>query len=167
MAWLSIIGNVLYYLSRPIMILLNWLMVILAPVLYLGHYISWTFLLPLRLIAKFETIYIFLGVAAIIGLATGSVLHFSSTILASLFNINTNPKESGLTAVSGRALHDFEKLESAWQRSTIRRPDAGPRSEAVAEGYPKRPRDDVNYRTEDQGLLSQTILEEDDSDGLI
>lgn len=108
-----------------------------------------------------------MGVAAIIGLATGSILHLSSTILASLFNLNTVPEETGRTAASVRASRENKKLETAWQRSTMKSGDAGLHDEAMAEGYPKWPGSDVGYRKEDQSLLAQTILEEDDSDDLI
>jgi hypothetical protein len=108
-----------------------------------------------------------LGVAAIIGFTTGSILHLSSTIIASLFNLNTNPKEAGLKAASLRASQENKRLETAWARSTINSGDPGFRNKAMAEGYPKWPGSDMGHRKEDQGLLAQTILEEDDSDDLM
>jgi hypothetical protein len=54
MTWLSVTGAIFYYLSLPFTTLLRWILVALAPVLHLGHYTVSGFLLPLRLLAKFE-----------------------------------------------------------------------------------------------------------------
>jgi voltage-gated potassium channel Kch len=54
MTWLSVLGSVLYYLSLPFKIIFDWLLVALAPVLHLGHYLLSAFLFPLRILAKFE-----------------------------------------------------------------------------------------------------------------
>jgi len=54
MTWLSMVGTVLYYLSRPITTTFNWILVILAPIIHLVHYITWACLLPLKLVTKFE-----------------------------------------------------------------------------------------------------------------
>jgi hypothetical protein len=54
MTWLSVTGTIFYYLSLPFTTLLRWILVALAPVLHLGHYMVSGFLLPLRLLAKFE-----------------------------------------------------------------------------------------------------------------
>jgi hypothetical protein len=56
MTWLSVIGSVFYNLSLPITTVLGWLLVALAPLLHLGHYFFYGFLLPLRLLAKFEVL---------------------------------------------------------------------------------------------------------------
>ena len=56
MTWLSAIGSILYYLSLPITTVLGWLLVALAPLLHLGHYVLSGFLLPLRLLAKLEVL---------------------------------------------------------------------------------------------------------------
>lgn len=54
MTWLSVLGSVLYYLSLPFKIIFDWLLVALAPVLHLGHYLLSALLFPLRILAKFE-----------------------------------------------------------------------------------------------------------------
>jgi hypothetical protein len=58
MTWLSVLGNVLYYLSLPFITafttVYNWVLVALAPALHLGHYLFSGMFLPLRLLAKFE-----------------------------------------------------------------------------------------------------------------
>jgi hypothetical protein len=54
MTWLSVLGTVLYYLSLPFTTIFSWLLIALAPILHLGHYLLSGFLLPLRLLVKFE-----------------------------------------------------------------------------------------------------------------
>lgn len=54
MAWLSVIGRILYYISLPLTTVFNWVLIALAPVFHLFHYLGYTFLLPFRLLAKFE-----------------------------------------------------------------------------------------------------------------
>jgi len=58
MNWLAVLGSVLYYTSLPFTTVLvtiyNWLIIVLAPVLHLGHYLLSGLLLPLTLLAKFE-----------------------------------------------------------------------------------------------------------------
>lgn len=107
-----------------------------------------------------KTMFIYLGVAAAIGLTTGLILHFSSSLLVSVFNLTADPEETGRSAASVRAAREQRKLEQAWERiptkgeSGVLRID--PEMEKFAEWLEKG----------DQGLLGQTILEEDDSDGL-
>ena len=54
MTWLSVASSTLYYITLPIMVLLGWLLVVLAPVLHLGNYILSAILLPLTLLANLE-----------------------------------------------------------------------------------------------------------------
>jgi hypothetical protein len=172
MTWLSVLGSVLYYLSLPFTITFDWILVALAPVLHTGQYLLSAFLFPLRLLAKFEvgknilfyctlligheTLYIYLGVAAVIGLLTGSILHISSSILVSVFNMTPAPEETGRSAASVRAAREKKKLEQAWQSSTTRI-ERGKLKED-----PSMEKKFSDWLETEQGLLSQTILEEDD-----
>jgi hypothetical protein len=173
MTWLSVLGSVLYYLSLPFTIIFDWILVALAPVLHMGQYLLSAFLFPLRLLSKFEvgknilfsctlligheTLYIYLGVAAVIGLLTGSILHISSSILVSVFNLTPAPEETGRSAASVRAAREKKKkLEQAWQSSTTRT-ERGKLKED-----PSMEKKFSEWLETDQGLLSQTILEEDD-----
>ena len=60
MAWLSVIGSIFYYLSVPFTTVftwvLGWVLAALAPLIHLGHYFASGFLLPLRVLAKFEVL---------------------------------------------------------------------------------------------------------------
>ncbi|CAL3965939.1 hypothetical protein PZA11_002753 [Diplocarpon coronariae] len=156
---LPILTSTLYYLSAPFTTVFWWTVACLAPFLHLGNYALSGFLLPLRLFAKFETLYIFLGAAAIVGLITGSVLHISSSVLVSVFNLTPIPEDTGRTAASVRAARRKKRQEQALQNSTTKSESANSRDEASIEKYAEW------LEKSEQGLLGQTILEEDDSDG--
>ncbi|KAH7321452.1 hypothetical protein BKA65DRAFT_80886 [Rhexocercosporidium sp. MPI-PUGE-AT-0058] len=160
MNWLSVLHITFYYVSLPITTIFWWIVACLAPFVNFTIYMLSAFLLPLKFLAKFETMYIYLGVAAIIGLATGFILHFSSSLLVSVFNLTAVPEETGRSAASVRAAREQKKLDQAWDRIPTKG-DSGdlrndPEMEKFAEWLEKG----------DQGLLGQTILEEDDSDDL-
>jgi hypothetical protein len=176
MTWLSALGSVLYYISLPFTIVLitiyNGIVIALAPALHLGHYLLSGLLLPLTLLAKFEvgqtpffgycadntckTLYIYLGVAAVIGLLTGSILHMSSSLLVSIFNLTPTPEETGRAAASVRAARETKKLEQAWQSSTTKIQGGNWKDDSSTE------KKFSEWLETDQGLLRQTILEEDD-----
>ncbi|KAN0103060.1 hypothetical protein V8E51_011373 [Hyaloscypha variabilis] len=160
MTWLSALGSVLYYISLPFTIVLitiyNGIVIALAPALHLGHYLLSGLLLPLTLLAKFETLYIYLGVAAVIGLLTGSILHMSSSLLVSIFNLTPTPEETGRSAASVRAARETKKLEQAWQSSTTKIQGGNWKDDSSTE------KKFSEWLETDQGLLRQTILEEDD-----
>lgn len=68
MTSLSVLGGILYYISLPFTtvftIVFSWVLVVLAPALHLGHYVLAGFLLPLRLLAKFEVGTIIVSIAS-------------------------------------------------------------------------------------------------------
>lgn len=166
MSWVSAITTFFYYLLLPAATLLRWLFIALAPLFHLGTFIASGFLMPLSLLAKFETLYIYLGVAAVVGLVTGSILHISSTILVSLFNLTPTPEERGRSAASVRAAREQQKLEEAWQ-STSFKSDQGRLGfdSSLEKHYAEWVDNESGKRREDQKLFKQTILEEeDDSD---
>ncbi|TVY81471.1 hypothetical protein LSUE1_G003205 [Lachnellula suecica] len=165
MAWVAIVIRILSYLLLPIRLLFNALRIALAPVLHLGNYILTGCMLPLKLLAKFETLYIYLGIAAVIGIITGSILHISSTILVSIFNLAAVPEETGRTAASVRAAREQKKLEGAWESSVSKGESAGSKKDASTRNT-EWLGSELGKRREDQGLLGQTILEEDDSEDM-
>ncbi len=57
MDWLSIIGSIFRYVSLPIRVLFNWLLIALSPVIHLAQFITASCLLPFRLLAKLEVSY--------------------------------------------------------------------------------------------------------------
>jgi hypothetical protein len=108
-------------------------------------------------------LYIYLGVAAVIGLITGSILHISSSVLISLLRLTPTPEERPLRSVAAvRAAREQKKLENAWRSSTIKGEQGKWRGEAsMDQKYVEWLEKDVGKRRE-EGLLGQTILEEDD-----
>ncbi|KAL2067853.1 hypothetical protein VTL71DRAFT_15951 [Oculimacula yallundae] len=160
MDWLSVIRNTFYYVSLPIATIFWLTIACLLPFINLASYVLSWFFLPLTFLAKFETLYIYLGVAAAIGLVTGSILHFSSSLLVSVLNLTPVPEETGRSAASVRAAREQKKLDEAWERIPSKNETGllrnDPEMEKFAEWLEKG----------DQGVLGQTILEEDDSDDL-
>jgi len=102
-----------------------------------------------------QTLYIYLGVAVIVGLITGSILHLSSSVLVSLFNLSSNPEQSGRTAASIRAARAQKKRDSQGFGS-MREIDP-----SIEKKYARWLEKNGGGR-EEQGLLGQTIIEEDD-----
>ncbi len=113
-----------------------------------------------------KTLYIYFGIAAVIGLAFGVILHASSSVLVSSFNLSSGPEDRGQTAASVRAAREKKKLQQAWQSSILESDRSSSRTDAPIERYAEwLEKDmDMSQRREEQGLLGQTILEEDDSD---
>jgi hypothetical protein len=107
-------------------------------------------------------LYIYLSVAAIVGLATGALLHFSSSLLVTLFNLSPAPEseDKGRTAASVRAAREQKVLEAAWKTSTTKQ-TSGTGSDSLEERYSQWLEMDAGrHRT--KGVAGQTILEEDD-----
>jgi hypothetical protein len=105
-------------------------------------------------------------VAALIGLLTGSFLHFSSNMLTQALNLRVSPEQPNRTAASVRAAREKKRLEDAWQASTpFRSGHVRARVEETSKDYSEYIEKERGKWKEGQGLLSQTILEEeDDSD---
>ncbi|KAF2004434.1 hypothetical protein P154DRAFT_43500 [Amniculicola lignicola CBS 123094] len=124
---------------------------ILLPITSLLHVLFSVVLFPFRqqLLDKIETIYIYLGIAGIIGCATGAILHFCFNILSSSLNIDTaaeaKAREKGRTVAAFREARRKKKAQSL---------GSSPVSTPTMLRGPRRQR----------GLLSQTIIEEEDSD---
>jgi hypothetical protein len=85
-------------------------------------------------------------------------------MLISIFDLRSTPEDTGRTAASVRAERERRKLESAWPTAT---PDRDVRAnelmgEALKREYAEFLDKDRVKRKHEQGLLGQTILEEDD-----
>jgi len=122
------------------------------------------FMLPLKLLARLETLYIYFGIAVVIGLAFGVILHASSSVLVSSFDLSSDPEDRAQTAASVRSAREKRKLQQAWQSSILESDRSSSRTDAPIDRYVEWLEKDMSQRREEQGLLGQTILEEDDSD---
>jgi hypothetical protein len=89
-------------------------------------------------------------------------LHISSSVLLSLFNLTPVPEEGGRSAASVRAARERKKLEHAWQSSAIKSEQVKWGSDISLERYTDWVGKDASQRREDQGVIGQTIIEEDD-----
>ena len=116
-----------------------------------------------------QTLYIYLGVAALIGLVTGSILHLSSALLTSLFNLNPTHEEKGRSEASISSASEDGKLEKIWRNSLTKEYQQSLHHDSSLEKkYAEWLEKDIGKRKEDYGLLGQTIIEEEDDadDGL-
>lgn len=96
-----------------------------------------------------KTLYIYLGIAGLVGIAFGLGLHFLYGLLHSTLRLGSKPRVWGPTAKEHRAAWRNKKAAKEANESLMYSP-----STAMDDISPKRRR----------GLLSQTIHEEIDSD---
>jgi hypothetical protein len=89
-------------------------------------------------------------------------LHITSSVLVSLFNLTPVPEEAGRSAASVRAARERKKLEHAWQSSATKNEQVKWGSDISLERYTDWVGKDASQRREDQGVIGQTIIEEDD-----
>jgi len=178
MQWLWAVLNVLYWLIvYPVIVTLSWLLLLLywiaSPLIYLGHFFVRASLHPIHFLARFETLYIYFGVAVIVGLAAGLILHFLSRTSTRILGLDIQ-QPRGHSAASYRAEREqkkLEKLEKKWEQESISsarasrlatdpvrrerlQPSSGGRISMPQGSNAPRPRG---------GLLSTTILEEVES----
>ncbi|KAI9797510.1 MAG: hypothetical protein M1833_005421 [Piccolia ochrophora] len=161
MGFASVTSMVLSYLILyPLLFLADCLRICLAPASHLAHHILQATLYPLRLLAKFETLYIYLGVAVLVGTATGALLHFCSAVLITLLDLRSNPQSQGHTAATFRAAR-MKKQALGLRREQ----DKTGRNLSVLDDTLKK--DYATWLENDRAknrasLISQTILEEED-----
>ncbi|KAF2715005.1 hypothetical protein K504DRAFT_367414 [Pleomassaria siparia CBS 279.74] len=125
---------------------------ILLPITCLAHAVLDVVLFPfrLRVLDRIETIYIYLGIAALIGCIAGAVLHFSFTFISSTLSIDAasesrarSRQRTAATYRAARSKRKAEILDYASTRTMVKT---------------------VSNSQRQRGLLSQTIIEEQDSD---
>lgn len=118
-------------------------------------------MIPLKFLAKFETIYIYLGVAALIGLITGSILHLSSAILVSMLSLDSQQKEKR----SSSSLQSAEQasFEDSWRNARPKgHRDSLIPDDSLEKRYAEWLEKSRGKNKEDQSLFGLTILEEED-----
>lgn len=116
MGWLSVAVIGLSYLAYTVLLSLRALLAIplfaAAPLVHIGYFVSYGCWWPFHFLAKFETLYIFFGVATLVGIITGTSLHYVSTFLASVLKIDGRPQERRARNVEGSEVGKLEKLEA-------------------------------------------------------
>ncbi|KAF2474182.1 uncharacterized protein BDR25DRAFT_119801 [Lindgomyces ingoldianus] len=155
--------TVLYYVCWPFIKLVHGISYILSPFWAIAQFVLLPFthlvhillnivLFPFRLqlLERVETIYIYLGIAGLIGCITGAILHLSFNFLSSTLCIDAaagaKPRLKGRSAAEYRAARRRRKFEA------LDHPSTPPMAMRGGPPYSQR------------GLASQTIVEEEDSD---
>jgi len=162
---LSTSGTVLYYICFPIIIILRLLLAavifVAAPVLHVAHYLMHGVLWPIRQLGKLETLYIYFGVAALVGILTGAILHYSTDFIVRILGIDKVTEQRGRTLSSYRAEKKERQIKN--QRRTLPKIGLKPMKldTGLKEEYSDWLKQDKGFST--KGLLSTTILEEEDS----
>jgi hypothetical protein len=99
-----------------------------------------------------QTLYVYLGTAALVGCMTGAIIFVLFRFISSSLNIDsaivTQPRERSRTAADYRAARREKKEEEPLDYST-------PSTPVVLKKIPG---------SRSKGLLSQAIIEEEDSD---
>lgn len=153
--------TLLWCILLPFIFLFRWLLVAIGPALHLSNYVFSWMMIPLKFLAKFETIYIYLGVAALIGLITGSILHLSSAILVSMLSLDSQHEEKR----SSSSLQSAEQanFEESWRNSRPKgHRDSLIPDDSLEKRYAEWLEKSRGKNKEDQSLFGQTILEEED-----
>jgi len=176
----TLLNALFWTITYPLLLVVYWIVILLSwiasPLIYLGRFFVQAGLVPLRFLAKFETLYIYFGVAIIVGLTTGLILHVLSRTSSHILGLDTHvpeveKKAKGHTAASYRASREKKKkLDKELTNATKARlhalnpllREAFQHSPGGRASMPQSP----NTPKRREGLLSTTILEEvEDSDG--
>ncbi|KAJ4353157.1 hypothetical protein N0V95_003629 [Ascochyta clinopodiicola] len=145
---LSPLIHAIIFLLSPIWILGRFL---LLPFIHLAKGLFHVITLPLQVkwLERIETIYIYLGTAGLVGCMTGAILYFIFRFLSSSLSIDAT---SQAKPRKGRTTAEFRASRRDKQEKTL---DTATPTPLVLDKAPGPRR---------RGLLSQTIVEEDDSD---
>ncbi|KAK5167342.1 uncharacterized protein LTR77_007041 [Saxophila tyrrhenica] len=148
---------VLYNLAFAVVFILKLLYrpleFLLLPVVYLGQFLFACVLAPFKFLARFETLYIYLGIGALVGGALGLLLAFICTSLQGPLGLEPQPLESGRTAKQYRQ----EKRRKRENGLPLLSPGYSSPNQVSASNSSRRV-------GRGKGMLQQPIMEEVDSD---
>ena len=109
-----------------------------------------------------QTLYIFFGTAALVGIVTGMSLHYVSGFIISLLNLDNSPEEQRGRTLASLHAEERERWDAKDPIIKPRQEGEGPHRDnlRLKEDYKDR-----NSVTQDQrsGNRFNTILEEEDS----
>ncbi|KAK3717733.1 hypothetical protein LTR37_005504 [Vermiconidia calcicola] len=141
---------VVYYISFAVLFVVRLLYrpleFLLLPLVYFGRSVLQCLAAPFWFAARFETLYIYLGIAAITGVVLGLVVSLIYRILRGPLGLDSEPASSGRTAKQYRE-------EKRKQRAPLMSPGLVPPIYVSSRG-----------NRGGKGLLPHTITEEMDSD---
>lgn len=157
----SVIASAIQIILYPFALVLGWVLIALSPVWHLLRLTLHALRLPLRIIASFEPVYVYLGTAVVVGIIVGSMLHLTSTTLISAFDLRPSaddelkkPRRPAARSRDGRGAQPLKAhlpLDAA-------RPNV-----VDSRFRPYGDRHELGRTPQKGGLLSQTILEEEDN----
>ncbi|PLB33567.1 uncharacterized protein BDW47DRAFT_91226 [Aspergillus candidus] len=133
--------------------------VLVTPLLYLGNSILSLILLPLRILAKFESILIYLGVAIVMGIGAGFIVYYSSSTVVNLLGHAMGALWTPSAPPTGPSDSKALPGHQVRQAGLVNAPLFLPRDQWRRRDGKKAPRG-----TRQAGLQASTILEEDSSE---
>lgn len=120
MDWLSVAGIAVSNLAYPILLfsraLLAILLFVAAPFIHACYLVLYGCWWPFYFLAQVETLYIFFGVATLVGIITGTSLHYLSVFLASALKIDDRPEEKQIKSAEGNQARKLGKPEARGPR---------------------------------------------------
>ncbi|KAL1964214.1 hypothetical protein VTN77DRAFT_7172 [Rasamsonia byssochlamydoides] len=114
MAAIGAITTTLYYIIYPVILLATGLFsvvyVLLIPFVHLGHVILYLLLVPVRILEKFESLYIFLGVAVVIGVIAGLFLYLLDRSVKKVLQLAPSESKQQFRQEGSKLLQDPAKI---------------------------------------------------------
>ena len=185
MDYVSTALTILYYIVYPIVFILTLLLRVLgtitAPLLYLGHYFLYALWYPVHILGKFEvtnfqrhwsqmplidrmqTLYIFFGVAVLIGVISGTSVHYVYSFMSSLLDLEGQPEEH-----RGRTLASHRREKQQKAEDLLVKVETRGGGLPLNDVTPKEEYRDWEWSKQSRGKkrngLINTILEEDSTD---
>lgn len=159
--------SVAWAIASPGFYVLNFILFVLAmitaPLLHLGHYSLYACWYVLRVLGKFETLYIFFGIAALVGIVTGTSLHYVSEFITSILNLDASPEAQRVRTLTSYRAEKRERRDAKDPIMKLRQKDKGLQKNDL-----KLREDYVDWKLSKQdrgrgGSTFNTILEEEDS----
>ncbi|GAB1728168.1 hypothetical protein NU195Hw_g6116t1 [Hortaea werneckii] len=172
---LKCIATLILYLAK----LLYWPVgFLLQPVVYLARFILICLLAPFRLLVKLETLYIYLGTAALVGLIIGLIISLIYGSLSNIIGSNPAPADSAQSRL--RSAKEYRETKKRKKQNRLLSDDPPAILSPVPASSPVRVAqrdylsagcgvgggmsDHVRRSRRFHGLLDQTIMEATDSD---
>ncbi|MCJ1448002.1 MAG: hypothetical protein MMC23_008515 [Stictis urceolatum] len=157
----------LYYISWPFVwiVQLVWtiLSTVVAPLVILVRYVLHGLVWPFQFLARFETLYIYFGVALLVGVLVGACIHYLASLVISVLGID-KASELGSRRMKPHIVEgspkEFSRRKARLDAST------GLNARLARVPLPERSdwlQLDKSSLKSPSLLMSSTILEEDDS----
>jgi len=163
------IGITIYYVALGLLFVLKLLYrhvaFLLQPLVYFGQLILACLIAPFELLGRFETIYIYLGIAALVGITIGLILRFLYGTLSRMLRLDRQPE-----APPARTAKEYREAKLKEQtKAEAPLISSGPVLQNGSSPTQLSPSyqimsDSTRKTKRSRGLLNQTIAEEMESD---